>query len=174
MGAANVLPEKMTDFNVYDANSKLVGITDEITLPNLETMTETISGAGIAGEFDSPTIGHFGALTLELPFRTLTDKNFSLFDERARIIYLRGSVQHYDASEGIRKNTPVKVTVKGTPKGLDLGKFGKGKAMESKNTIEVMYIKVEIDNKEVLELDKINYIFKVNGEDKLESIRDQI
>lgn len=174
MGASNVIPEKMTDFNVYDVNEKLVGVSDEITLPNLETMTETISGAGIAGEYDSPTIGHFGALTLELPFRTLTDKSFTLFDERARLIYLRGSVQSYDASVGKRVNSPVKVTIKGTPKGLDMGKFGKGKAMESKNTIEVMYIKVEINNIEVLELDKINYIFKVNGEDKLEAIRNQI
>ena len=48
-----LIPDKIENFNVYlgtaaDSN-RLIGITDEITLPKLENMSETINLAGMAG-----------------------------------------------------------------------------------------------------------------------------
>ena len=52
MSIANI-PEIINDFNVYKGGSKLIGVSDEVTLPDFEAMTETISGAGIAGEYET-------------------------------------------------------------------------------------------------------------------------
>ena len=49
MSIANI-PEIINDFNVYKSGSKLIGVSDEVTLPDFEARTETISGGGIAGE----------------------------------------------------------------------------------------------------------------------------
>lgn len=49
---SNPIPERVVNYNVYDDTEKLVGISGEIALPNFEAMTETISGAGIAGEYE--------------------------------------------------------------------------------------------------------------------------
>ncbi|MCL6456491.1 MAG: phage major tail tube protein, partial [Gorillibacterium sp.] len=50
---ANLVPEKLNDFRVYRDGNNLAGVAD-IQLPSFENMTETIKGAGIAGEYESP------------------------------------------------------------------------------------------------------------------------
>ncbi len=43
------VPEKLINFRVYEDGDDLVGVAD-VTLPTLDAMTETVKGAGIAGE----------------------------------------------------------------------------------------------------------------------------
>lgn len=46
------IPTVLNNFNSYGAGHKYVGVSNEVTLPNFESMTETIDGAGIAGEIE--------------------------------------------------------------------------------------------------------------------------
>lgn len=48
------------------------------------------------------------------------------------------------------------------------------KATDSENEFEVLYIKLFIDGKEVLEIDKLNFICIFDGEDILKSVRDDL
>ncbi|MCM3567850.1 phage major tail tube protein [Neobacillus mesonae] len=166
----NPIPEKVVNYNVYDDTEKLVGVSGEVTLPTLEAMSETISGAGILGEFDSINPGHFGSMTIEITFRTLFQKSFSLLRNRGRSLVLRAAQQSYDVSNGQVSHRGLKVTIKYSPKGLELGKLAVGGATESKNTLEVLYLKVEENGKVLLELDKLNFVYKVDGVDELSSI----
>lgn len=172
--AVNPLPEKVVNFNVYDEGEKLVGITGEVTLPNLEAMTETISGAGIAGEFESPTPGHFGSITIEIPFRVILDKSFQLMVPGGRTITLRASQQSYDIAGGVLQHRGLKIALKVMPKNLELGTLGVGVPTNTTNALEVLYMKIEEGGNALLELDKINFIYVVNGVDVLKDIRDQI
>lgn len=174
MPDVNSIPEKLINFNVYDDGNKLVGITNEVTLPTLEPITETISGAGIAGEVDSPTLGHFGSMTIDIPFRTVTDQSFKLFKPEAQLITLRGSQQAYDTAAGNVNKIPVKVVLRTQPKSMDLGTFTVGGPTNTTNTLEVLYIKITVDGVDVLEVDKYNFIYKVNGVDYLAEVKDQI
>jgi P2 family phage contractile tail tube protein len=174
MTAVNPIPEKVVNFNVYDEGEKLVGVAGEITLPNLEAMTETISGAGIAGEYESATPGHFRSITTEIPFRTILDHSFKLMVPGGRTITLRASQQSYDVAGGEIQHRGLKIVLKVMPKGLDLGKLAVGSPTDTKNSLEVLYIKIVENNKTLLELDKLNFIFIVNGIDVLAAIRDQI
>ncbi len=170
----NPIPEKVINYNVYDDTDKLLGVSAEVTLPNFEAMSETVSGAGIAGEYESATPGHFSSQTIELPFRTLMDQSFSLMKNRGRSIVLRAAQQSYDVAAGETKKRPLKITLRGQPKGLNLGTMSVGGMTETTNTMEVLYIKIEENNRTVLEFDKLNFIFKINGEDLLGDIRDMI
>ena len=76
--APYTIPEKINAYNVYKGGKKLIGISDEVTLPDFEAMTETISGAGVLGEIDSPAIGLFGSQEMEIPFRTHMEKPNSI------------------------------------------------------------------------------------------------
>lgn len=75
------IPTKINNYNVYNEGEKLLGVGDELTLPDFEATSETVSGAGILGEIDDPTIGHFGNMQLEIPFRTLDKEATNMMDQ---------------------------------------------------------------------------------------------
>lgn len=170
----NPIPETINNFNVYNAGEKLVGVSGEIALPNLEGMSETIGGAGIAGEFESATPGHFGSINIEIPFRVIYDTSFKLMVPGGQILTLRGSQRERDGATGLITNRQLKITLKVAPKSLNLGNLAVGKPTETANTQEVLYIKVEENGKTLLEYDKLNFICVINGVDVLAEIKKQI
>lgn len=168
------IPEKINAFNVYKQGYKLVGLSDEIKLPDFESLTETISGAGILGEIDSPTVGLFSSMEMEIPFRQLTTSIADLMNPLKGVdLTLRGSSQVTDSTgnvsfEGIR------VVVRGRNKSLTGGKFKQGAGTASSVKLELTYCKIEIAGKNIIELDKLNCVYKVNGVDILSKVRSLI
>ena len=55
----NYIPEKINDYNVYLDGTKMIGVAASATLPEVNMKTSTVSGVGVNGELDSPTIGQF-------------------------------------------------------------------------------------------------------------------
>lgn len=170
----NTIPEKVVNYNIYLGNEKLIGVNADVTLPKLEPMTDTVSGAGIAGEYESPVPGHFGKLETDISFRSISIESAKLLQPGAKSLVLRASQQSYDVAGGTTNFRPLKITLKVLPKGVDLGKLAPGKATETKNTFEVIYVKVEENGIVLLELDKLNFVYIVNGVDILGPIRNQI
>jgi P2 family phage contractile tail tube protein len=166
----NQVPEKLISYRVYRDGVDLVGTAD-VQLPELEAMTETIKGAGIAGEVDSPVLGHYGSMTLVLNWRTLVAPIAWLSRQEVHALDLRGVSQVMDAASGTYQKVPIKVAVRGTPKKTTLGKLDVGAPTESSNEIEVFYIKVSLDGADVIEIDKYNYIAKIDGVDVLAEVR---
>ena len=168
-----MVPEKLINFRVYQDGDDLLGISD-VTLPKLDSITETVKGAGVAGEIDDPTIGHFGSMELELNWRSLVKSNIVLAKPTGVHLDLRGACQGHDSAKNVLKTTPVKIVVEGTPKSTDLGKLDMGATTDTKNTIEVTYIKITVDGETVLEIDKFNYICVIDGVDYMADIRDAL
>ena len=168
----NQVPEKLSGFRVYRDGVDLIGIADA-ELPSIEPMKETVKGAGIAGEVESPVLGHFGSMTLKLSWRTVTNNMIRLSQQKAHHLDLRGSIQAFDTTAGAGefKTVPLKVMVKAIPKKTDLGKFDTGGKMDSAAEFEVIYIKVWLNNNSVVEIDKYNYVCVIDGEDYLANIR---
>lgn len=167
------VPEKLINFRVYEGGDDLIGIAD-VTLPNLEAMTETVKGAGIAGEVESPVLGHYSSMELELNWRTLAKPNVLLAQPKGVKLDLRGAQQVYDSAAGEYKVSPAKVVVSGVPKTTELGKLDVGTTSDTKTTLEVNYIKVTIDGNDVLELDKFNYICNIGGVDYLAEVKEAL
>ena len=166
----NPVPERLTNFRAYNEADDLLG-TSDVELPSVAYMTEEIKGAGLAGQVDSPVIGHFQSMSTTINWRTIEKKASDLLKTKAHLLTFRGAQQSYDAAYGEWKTVPVRLTMRVMPKQLEFGKFEPGTTTDTSTEFEVVYLKLFIDNKEVLEIDKFNYICKINGEDVLGPIR---
>ncbi len=167
---SNKMAEKLINFRVYNSGNDLLGVAD-VDLPSIESMTDTVKGAGIAGEVDSPTLGHYASMTCTLNWRTAGKATIELAKPMAHQIELRGAVQVYDSAAGTYGTIAQKIVLKAVPKNVGLGKLDVGTTQDTSSEFEVNYIKVFIDGKEVFELDKYNYICKIDGVDFLAETR---
>lgn len=170
---SNAVPERLINYRVYNGAKDLIGVAS-VDLPELAAMTDTVSGAGIAGEVDSPVLGHFQSMTVTLNWRTIEKSALALATQKAHSLELRGSQQVYDAANGMLTSVPVKVVLSVIPKTMSLGSFNVGSATDSSNEFEVLYMKVFVGGEEVVEIDKYNYVCKFNGEDALASVRSDL
>lgn len=162
--------DKLKDFLMYEGSNKFLGTVD-VTLPEIAFMSESTSGAGIAGEVEIPVMGLVQAMGITINFKNIEDDQFSLVDGKAKNLEFRGSVQKYNTSSGELEEEAIKVITKCLPKKLGLGTLAKASAMGSNAEFECTYIKIFIDGKEVTEIDKFNYICKINGNDLLGETR---
>ena len=64
----------------------------------------------------------------------------------------------------------LRVVEMGRVKTFNPGKVEKGEGMEAKVTLELTYLLVENDGSPLLEVDKLNGVYKVNGVDMLAGI----
>ena len=170
-----IIPEVINNYNVYDERAnKLIGISGEVELPELEAITDTVEAAGILGEIEDPVTGQFASAKIKIPFSNLYEDIFNLMDTtRPPQLTLRGSMQVVDSSTGATDYAPVKIVVRGKATTSSLGKLVKGKKGEPEIELEILYIKVMVNNRTTLELDKLNFKFAINGKDMLSKIRSQ-
>lgn len=115
------VPENLINFRVYEDGGAFLGISD-VTLPKLSAMTQTIKGAGLAGELEAPTRGHYGSCEAELNWRTIEKDLLHLAANKALSLDLRGAGQGYDSESGEYTTRKIKVLLRGRPKEADLGK----------------------------------------------------
>lgn len=168
----NTIPTKINKYNVYNDGDRLLGMGDEMTLPDFEASSETISGAGILGEVDDPTVGYFGNQEVEIPFRVLDQEAVDMLDmTKAVQLTVRGAQQTTNSAGDIEFRQ-MRVVIRGRSAKFSPGKVKAGAAMETKVTLTLLYILIELDGKSVLELDKFNEVYKVNGVDVLAAIKE--
>lgn len=173
MAQDNMVPQKLINFRAYTRGKDLLGLVD-IELPKLEAMTDSIKGAGIAGELDCPTMGHFSSMELKLTWRTIEKALAELASGSQVQLDLRGAQQVYDPKTGKYEVSPVKIVVQGYPKSTELGKFETGATTGSTSVYELNYLKLTINNEDVWEVDKYNFISKFRGMDVLSAVRDAL
>lgn len=171
---ANVIPEVVNHFNIYndnDKSSKLVGRSGEVTLPDLDAITETIEGGGVLGEIEDPVTGQFSSIKMTIPFTNLYVPFSKLMNTTKAVqLSLRGSMQCLKPDTVETGYYPIKIVVKGKATSTKLGKLVNGKKMEPEIELELFYIKVTIENTTVIELDKLNFKYVLNGTDMLADI----
>lgn len=166
------IPTKINKYNVYNTGNRLLGAGDELALPDFEASTETVSGAGILGEIDDPTVGYFANQEMEIPFRVLDQEAVDMLDmTKAVQLDIRGAQQTTN-SEGDIEFRSMRVVVRGRANKFEPGKMKAGNPMETKITLSMLYILIELEGKTVLELDKLNEVYKVGGKDVLAPIKE--
>ena len=168
MAAGLIIPELLNHYNVYNDAQKLIGISGDVELPDFEAITETIEGAGVLGEIEAAATGQFSSMTVKIPFSVLYEDMFTIVNSASGVqLTLRGSMQFMDPTTGVTDHYPIKVVIRGKCKKYSLGK------MDPSVELEILYIKIDVNNKSVVELDKANFKYAVNGVDLLEKIRSQ-
>lgn len=171
MGAANI-PEIINNYNVYSNGNVLIGVSGSVTLPTLDAITEEVSGAGILGTYETSVVGMYGSMEQEVPFRILDEDIFSLMNPTELVdLTFRASAQSTVKSTGAVDYKGMRIVERGRFKGFTPGKYELGKQMDASVKFELLYILIEVGGKTMLEYDKLNSVFIVNGKDLLKKVR---
>lgn len=151
-------------FRAFIKDALFLG-TSKVTLPKLEFLTETVAGDAILGETEIIALGQTKTLKVQIELMNLEEKAFLLLDPKGVDLTFRGAKQ---TETGIQ---PVKVVVKGKLSNFELGDFETAKKMGTKLELITDYISIDINSVNRLELDKKNYVYKVNGIDMLTELK---
>lgn len=170
-----VFPEVINNFRVYNDANRVMGTTAEINIAELQAMTATVSGAGILGEYNTSVVGMFKSMSQEIPFRMIDRDFFTMLNtgEQSKVV-LRSSVQQRNRETGGTISTSaMRFVFRGHPTAAKFGTVKIGELMNASITLELTYMLAEIDGTTMLELDKLNSVYKVAGKDLLKDIMKQ-
>ena len=155
---------------LYEDGSEYKGMASA-TLPTASMLTQTLSGAGIAGEVNSPIIGHTSAMSMTLNFKTTTKQNVSLSAPRRHNIELRAAVQDEDPVNGVIAIRAVKHILAVEPTSHSEGNVGPATSNDGSGEYAVFYWATYIDGEKVREIDPLNFIHVIGGVDYLADVR---
>jgi hypothetical protein len=108
---------------------------------------------------------------MEIPYIALCRGMFGFSPTKRTMLTMRACAQSQVKSNADLEFEGMKVVVGGTCADYKLGKLALGKKMESSIKLALTYIKIQIEDDTVLELDKLNEVFIVNNEDMLATIK---
>lgn len=168
---AQQIPERLVNFKAYaNGGPQLPGMVT-VELPPFEAMKETISGAGIAGEVESIVVGHFASQKAKAKFRSVTREVLALLAPVYHSLDFRGAMQFQDPGAGRLYTQSVRFACRGSVHMLNPGKFEAGKQMDAEFEIECFSTAIWIAGVEIIHLDKLSEIYRVNGVDYLQKAR---
>ena len=151
------IPDKVAKFNAYSNAGK-------VDTPEFKMKTSTMSGAGVGGEIDSPTPGQWESTEHEIPFALFDNDVAYLLQQGMNVnITYRGAMQVALRSGGYAMRQ-LRIVEGGMVKGF------KGGSLEASVTIEVVRYKMECGAEELIAVDKLNDVYRVNGNDMLAAI----
>ncbi|MBN1048709.1 phage major tail tube protein [Clostridium botulinum] len=168
---AKEIKNKTIDFSVYvrdSGSADKIGNTTDITLPSIEKITDTIKGSGIMGELDLPTYGQISSMETEISMRVSDDK-FAVLSSANQLEY-RWVTDSYDTSTGKARVIPNKAFLTVANKKADEGKIESGASQDGSLSFEVIAYKRICDGKEILNIDKLNGIYSINGKNMYSDI----
>ncbi len=173
------IAEKINRFNLYhglvENGNKVLGVTDEVTLPEFELMSETLNLAGSAGEIDSPSPGQFKSTQIEIPFSNISAEMLAIASDDSKPIVLRAAQEELDTETLTKGAVGRQITVYGMTKKVNYGKLKKGGYGNPSIVKEIVAYKDEITkvdgSKNILtDINKLNGNYVVNGENMMADV----
>ena len=164
------MDQSTINFAIYEDSTEFLGMS-KVTLPDLTSLTQSISGAGIAGNIEAVLLGHFESMTLGLSFRNTTKQVVCLAEPRRHNIDLRVAQQDEDTVKGTVATRSVKHVMVVIPKSTKGGTVAPATPTDGSGEYAVRYWATYIDGKKVQEIDQMNFICYINGVDYLADVR---
>jgi P2 family phage contractile tail tube protein len=165
------MPSVLKNFNVYNEGKSWMGEVAEVVLPKLSRKTEGFRGGGMDGEAEID-LGQ-EKMELEMTCGGIMRQVF----EQYGIVKAGGVGMRFAGayqSDDTAAVQQVEVVVRGRHKEIDPGKAKAGDKSEFKVKSNLVYYKLTIDGKVLIEIDVLNFIFIVNGVDMLAEQRKAI
>jgi P2 family phage contractile tail tube protein len=165
------LPSTLKNFNLYNEGASYMGQVEEIKLPKLKRKMEDFRAGGMNG----PAKVDLGQEGLEAEFvcgGLMQDvlQQYGVCKADGVMLRFAGAYQREDTCAV----QAVEIIMRGRHEEIDTGDAKGGD--KSKFTVKcaLTYYKLSIDGQEVIEIDLLNFIEKVNGEDRLADQRKAI
>lgn len=153
--------------NMFNDGLSYMGVVESVTLPKLTRKLEKYRGGGMPGAVSVDLGLDDDALSLEWTLGGLPDIELwaQYASPGADSVPLRftGSYQRDDTGA----ISAVEVVMRGRHKEYDGGENKQGESGTTKMATECAYYQLTIDGKEVIEIDVINMVLKVDGVDRM-------
>ena len=167
------IPERLVNFNCYAEGGRLLGVTT-VDMPQLQAMTDTVKGAGIAGEINEPTLGHYQAISATIHFNTACrDMNY-LYNPMPHLLDFRGSLQFVNQGTGALETKPLRVFMRGRPTSGSVGNADVSSAMDASVEFSVDRLLIVFDGMPTVDYDPYNFVCRIGGVDVLAGVRSDI
>lgn len=162
------IPTSMKGMSIYLNAMKELGIVD-VELPNLQSLSDTLTGAGIAGEIEANIQGLFKSMEMKLTSRAVAKTMAPILVPGVHNLTFRGIVDVLDSSMKIGAgNRNIRVVANVQSKGVNLGKGEMAKGMGTEYTFEVLSMALFLDEVPVILVDKLNWKYEVLGKEYLD------
>lgn len=170
------MPElnKIFHANCYiDGTTNLLGRFSELKLPDIAPTQVEHKGVGMFGSVELPA--GLAALTLTVKWNGFYADitKFQTNPFKGHRLQIRGNVETH-TSEGRVAEVPLIVTVSGRWKKAGGRTFKPMESGETDDEVACTYIKADLNGEELYEIDVHANIYRVAGEDLLETMRQNI
>lgn len=164
------LPRKLKNLNLFNDANSYVGVVKTVTLPPLGRKMESYRGGGMNG----PVKADLGFSDDGIQFEWKTGgldlialRQFGAVNASGIALRFAGAFQQDDTGDV----SAVEVVMRGRHETIEMGDNQPGEDTEHSITTTCSYYKLIVDNEEIIEIDLLNFIEKVNGVDMLEKQR---
>lgn len=164
---------KVYDANVYVNNASKHGQASEITAPTITAVMTDYKAMGMVGSAEFFNGFDKIETTIKWTYPDNEAQKACANFLKPVDLMIRSSKAEYD-NTGISAEKPIVMYVRGYPKAHPGGSFKAKEDTELENTFTVNYYKLEIDGEEIVEIDVMNNIYKVGGEDLLADRRQNL
>ncbi|WP_257212466.1 phage major tail tube protein [Iodobacter sp. BJB302] len=164
---------RITNANIYVNGNSLLGKAEEIKLPDVTAIMQEHKALGMVGKIELPA--GFEKLEGEIKWNSLYADVAKIMANPFKTVQLqcRSNVENYNSQGRVQQValvTFLTVSFKKNP----LGTYKQHDNAEFPASFSATYIKQVLDGEEILELDYMANIFRVNGEDMLDEYRQNI
>lgn len=159
------LPRKLKNMMIFNDGNSYQGIAEEITLPKLTRKFEAYRGAGMGGAVNVDLGLEDGALDAEITLGGIDPQVFRQWAiTKADGIPLRfmGSYQRDDTGE----ISAVEIVMRGRFAEFDFGNYKYGDNTQTKLSVKNVYYKLTMDGEVLIEIDNLNMVEVVGGDDR--------
>lgn len=170
---AGILINRITNANIYLNGRSLLGQAESIDLPDVTHKMSDHKALGLVGTPEFP--GGIDKLTAKVKWNSyyrevlLADAN----PTKTHQLQCRGSVETW-TSAGRTAEVPIVTLMTVLFKKFPLGKFKQNDNVERESDLAVYYIKQSMGGEDIVELDVLANIYKINNVDILNNYRANI
>ncbi|ECD4176987.1 phage major tail tube protein [Salmonella enterica subsp. enterica serovar Napoli] len=152
--------------NIYLDGKNFIGKAEEVKLPDIATVVQEHKALGRIGKVELPY--GFDKMEGEIKWNGLYPEAAKMVANPFKVyqLQLRASVVRYSGTSR-QSEVPLVVTLNVNFKKSPLGTFKHLEAPDLNSEYGCTYVKMMFDGEEILELDVINNIFRVDGQDML-------
>lgn len=165
------LPRTLKNFNVFIDGVSFIGEATKLTLPKLSRKTEAHRGGGMNGEVhvdlgsDVLEISHTYAGHVSDIYKT-----FAATKVDGVLLRFAGAYQRDDTGDV----DAIEVTIRGRHQEIDPGDAEAGAKTELKVKTNCSYYKLTVNGTVLVEIDHVNFVEVINGQDMLAKQRTAI
>ncbi|MFZ4219691.1 phage major tail tube protein [Enterobacter ludwigii] len=164
------LPAKLKNFNIYVDGTSMVGVAQELTLPKLTQKLVAYRGGGMIAAVNVELGFDDGALDMDMSVGGLVvDLLKKMGIMTADGMQLRFVGAYQDDSDAMYKSCTIQTRGRFTE--VDWGTAKVGEDTTHKYMLKNTYVKITVDAEVVLEVDALNMVWVVGGEDKMAALR---